>query len=294
MGGTIRGHGAPRRRSLRAKEITGRSRVTPWHRTFGSWSMDRPKPDRWPATWRPVLGLGNDRGRTLGRGRTIGVDGRNRRSGTRCQGRRSRSCVRPKPDGEPGSPCLGADEVGKHQPPMRLVRLCSPEGEVGRGSPTDASHDGTPEGGPAVQGPMRRPLPTEAGVGRSRRTKHGSGDTRSRGAVRAQSPFGSGGTSSRASACHPVQQPNPRPERARGRSQAHPVHESGERRTGTRGTAGNTEAFLADIAFYPTLHIGSIGGYSPPATATPDTALAPIYNLCSAFHVETSGAATER
>lgn len=167
----------------------------------------RPKPGRTKADGRFRRGRGTGRNRTVGQqldvpnaveGTTeIGPEAAKERSGATggtaeagpgVADRRPRSCVRSKPDGGPGSPCLDADGVGEHQPPTGQVRPFSPEGEAGRCRLADASHDGPPVGGPAAQGPRRYPNPAEAGIGWSRRTLHGNGRSRPRGAVRAQSP----------------------------------------------------------------------------------------------------------
>ena len=60
-------------------------------------------------------------------------------------------------------------KVGKRQLPARWLRRRSPEGEFGRGYLTDASHDTTPEGAMAAQGPGRCPVKAEAMIGRPRR-----------------------------------------------------------------------------------------------------------------------------
>jgi hypothetical protein len=128
----------------------------------------RPKPGRTKANGRLGRGRGTGRSRTVGQqldvpnaveGTTeIGPEAANERSGATVgtteagpgvADRRPRSSVRPRPDGGPGSPCLDAYGVGKHQPPTGLLRPFSPEGEGGRGCLADASHGGPPVGGPA-------------------------------------------------------------------------------------------------------------------------------------------------
>lgn len=88
--------------------------------------------------------------------------------------RRSWPCVRPRPHGGPGSPCLGA-YGGRGAPAPNGAHVPPPPGGRWGEDPTDASHGGPPEGGPASRGPGRSPSPAEAGVGRPRRALHGSG-----------------------------------------------------------------------------------------------------------------------
>ena len=231
-------------------------------------SWDRPGPDRRTATWRPERGGGNDRNRSRGREGTVGCDGRNRRSGTRCRrpkipvqcpaetGRRARVAM---PGCGWGRKALAPNETGTTFIPRGGSGSTSPRRRVPRRSARRRSGGA---GTKAISKPRRSGDRTVArGLARERRfqTQRGCEGT---------IPEGSRGTSSRASACHPVQRPDPRSGAVRGRNQAHPVHESGGCRTGTRQIAGNAEASLAISAFYPTLHIDSLGGRMPPATAT--------------------------
>jgi hypothetical protein len=155
-------------------------------------------------------GLGNDRGRTLGRDRS-----------TRCwrkvlpkRGRSSRPDDKePRTDrgrrAVPGRHAWALVRVGTHQLPERRGRGRSPEGDLGRRHLADASPDGRPEGEPAVQDPRRYPFPAETGIGRPRRVEHGKGRSLTRGAVRAQSPWD--GVHPRVLVCvSPVRQPDPR------------------------------------------------------------------------------------
>jgi len=149
---------------------------------FGRRPRDRPKPVRWTGTWRPVNGSGRGRGQTPCRRRTNGrwhegPPKRDRVAGPEDPGPVSGRSRRE----ERGRHAWVRMKVGKHKPPMGRLGRPSPEGEIGRGRPTDASHGGTPEGGPALRGPMRRPVLAEARGGRSRRTPHGSGGTGPRG-----------------------------------------------------------------------------------------------------------------
>lgn len=87
------------------------------------------------------------------------------------------------------------------------------------------------------------------------------------------------------------------PIRGRARCEAEAKHNPSTSRVGvgperekTQGTPKHSERISRFIR--PCVST-VLGGRSPPATATPGKALAPIYNLCPAFHVESPGAGTE-
>ena len=85
-GGRHTGHGAPRRRPLRAEEVTGRGRVVP-RRTDG-WVNVPGTAEAGP--WDDDSGVpstvgGEAEARPLREDERTGDDGRTRRSGTRCQ-----------------------------------------------------------------------------------------------------------------------------------------------------------------------------------------------------------------
>ena len=182
MGGAIRVHGAPRRRPLRVKAVTGRNRVVP-RRTDAPVTVkgpaearpmnsnltsrprlrERPKPNPWTWSKERVRREGPPKRNQVSRPEDPGpVSDRDRTAG-----RGRHAWVRMK--------------VGKRQLPVGWLRLRSPEGEVGRGYLTDASHDGTPEGVPAARRPGRCPFITEAMIGRPQRALHGNEDTGPRG-----------------------------------------------------------------------------------------------------------------
>jgi len=249
-------------------------------------SRDRPKPDQGHQLDVPDTVEGTTEAEPLVVNERSGPTGGTAEAEPGVEARRSRSSVRSRPDGGPRSPCLGACE-GRQAP-----------------APSGAVTTSLPRGGGRSRVPHRR-VPRQNARGRAgvagtraasfhRRSDNravAKGPARERryqtlGGLCEHNPWRVVGTSSRASACHPVQQPDPRAGKVRGRNQAQPVHEPGRRRTGTRGNAGNAEAFLAIIAFYPTLRIGSLREPFAPRDCFSGTALAPIYNLCSAFHVE--------
>jgi hypothetical protein len=147
----------------------------------------RPKPDRSKAIGRlgRVLWIGRSRSAGL-RLATVG----SAEAGPGVTTRRSRSCVRPRPDGEPGSPCLGADEDRQAPAPNETVTTLVPR----RGLGTRMSHRRVPRrfarrrtggaGTDAVSDPHRSEGRTVAkDPARERRCQ-------TQGAVRAQSPEG--------------------------------------------------------------------------------------------------------
>ena len=254
--------------------------IVPGPTEVGPWDSDRVSRSR-------AVGTGRSRN-PVPWSNVRGATGGPAEAGPGVAVRRSWSCVRSRPRGGPGSPCLGAYGGQRAPAPNGVHGPPPPRGRWG-GGPTDASHGGPPEGGPALRGPVRLSYPAEAGIGWPRRALHGSGGNGPWRAVRAQSSGGAD-ASLRASACQPVQRPDPQPGGVSGRSRARPGRGPGRCRTGTRTIVGNTEAFPPINAFFPTLLSAVIGGYSPPATATPGKALAGINNLCPAFHVETRSA----
>jgi hypothetical protein len=88
--------------------------------------------------------------------------------------RRSRTNVRPRPDGGTGSPCLGADEGRQAPAPNGTVTTSLPRG----GGRSKVPHRRFPRRNArrrtGVVGTRAGPEPAEAGNGRSQRTPHGS------------------------------------------------------------------------------------------------------------------------
>jgi hypothetical protein len=166
--------------------------------------------------------------------------------------RRSEPWERPKPRPWLRSPCLGACRIGTSQLPQGRIRRHSPEGEVGRGRLDDASPGAKPEGETTVLGPKRSSIPRRSEGRATARCRARERRVTSQGAVQAQ-PQRDGGPSSRARACHPVQQPGPRPKKCgaealrpsiMGRANVGP--ERNETRCAPKCT-------LRNIAFYPIL-----------------------------------------
>jgi hypothetical protein len=167
---------------MRARKVTDRSRIVPGRTDVlvdvlglaeaGPWDGnltsrlrlgERPKPISWSMT--------NERGVTVG----------SAEAGPGVTARRSRSCVRPKPGGEPGSPCLDAGE-GRHSPaPNEAVTTFFPR----RGRRSMMPHRRVPRrnarGRLGGAGTKMVIVPHRSGFGWPQWARHGNGETKPKG-----------------------------------------------------------------------------------------------------------------
>jgi hypothetical protein len=187
--GPMRTHGASGRRPSvipdRAAEAGAvRERPDAWVDVVGPTEAG-PSDDDWASrSWRERI----DRGRPGCHDRTVGM----RRLVPPRRGQVPHADVPSHVDGRSrldGSGRHARARGDRHVPaPGGVNHPRSPEGEVGRRDPVDATHDGSPEGEPAVHGRRWIPVPHRGGDRSATGGRAREGKVSAKGSVRAQSP----------------------------------------------------------------------------------------------------------